>query len=281
MSMADNVAKIGKAQDLSSLETDSGLIGNGDFISQLEKLRRLRSFIVSHNIKETTDQVSTLPTIDLGTLNSIRYRDNAREPSASEWDELNRKLQHFYSLLSETDLRKFHFKLAAPMLKVTPAALVLFSILCLIIPNIIIAVPAWALEAAFFGWILTVGALGSMAFILVNALGIQVDPTVDVTDRNATMFRVSLGALFSVILTLPFGYPTFEKFLQDLGKTVDPKEGALLLMPFLFGFSTSLVLTILNRLVEGAQTFFGVSTKSPPTSVSTTTSVSTKSPPAQ
>jgi hypothetical protein len=157
MSMTDNVPKIGKAQDLSSLETDSGLIGNGDFISQLDKLRRLRSFIVSHNIKETTDQVSTLPTIDLGTLNSITYQDNAREPSASEWDELNRKLQHFYSLLSETDLRKFHFKQAVPMLKVTPAALVFSSIFCLIMPNIIaglVAVnplPDWVSEAAFLG----------------------------------------------------------------------------------------------------------------------------------
>lgn len=300
MSMTDNVAKIGKEQDLSPTGTtqtpkpaarserikkkdraarkpagdgppgmSSPVIGNGDFISQLDKLRRLRNFIVSQNIKETNDQVSKLAIVDLGTLNSIKYGENGRQPSDSEWDELNGKLQYFYSLLNETDRRKFHFKLAVPMLKVTPAALVFFSIFFLIWPNLVEfflagPVPGWISKAAFLGWIVTVGALGSMAFILVNALGIQVDPTVDVTDRDSTMFRILLGALFSVILTVPFGYPIFDKFLKgDLG--ADPKEGALLLMPFLFGFSTSLVLTILNRLVEGVQTFFGVSTKSPPT----------------
>jgi hypothetical protein len=271
MSMTDNVAKIGKSQDLSPTETGSAVIGNGDFTSQLDKLRLLRNFIVSHNIKETKDQVSTLPTIDLGKLNSIRYGDNGREPSDVEWDYLNARLQHFYSLLSETDLRKFHFKLAVPMLKVTPAALVFCSIFFLLIPNVIAGffgmheLPTnWLVSrVAFLLWIVMVGALGSMAFILVNALGIQVDPTVDVTDRDSTMFRVLLGALFSVILTLPFGFPTFEEFLKSL-KNVDPKDGALLLMPFLFGFSTSLVLTILNRLVDAVQTFFGVNTKSPP-----------------
>src|SRR5262249_5303767 len=150
---------------------------------------------------------------------------NGRQPSDSEWDELNAKLQYFYSLLSETDLRKFHFKLAAPMLKLIPAGLVFLSILFLMFPNVIEfflgGTPAWAFKVAFLGWIVTVGALGSMAFILVNALGIQVDPTVDVTDPNSTTFRVLLGALFSVILTLPFGYPSFDKFLKDLGG-VDP-----------------------------------------------------------
>jgi hypothetical protein len=275
MSMADIVAKIGKSQeksqDLPPKETDPSVIGNGDFTSQLDKLQRLRNFIVSHNIKETKDQESKLAIIDLGKLNSIRYGENGREPSDVEWDDLNKKLQYFYSLLSETDLRKFHFKLAVPMLKLTPTALVFCSIFFLIIPNVIAAffgmpeLPAnWLVSrVAFLGWIVTVGALGSMAFILVNALGIQVDPTVDVTDRDSTMFRVLLGALFSVILTLPFGFPTFEEFLKSL-KNVDPKDGALLLMPFLFGFSTSLVLTILNRLVDAVQTFFGVNTKSPP-----------------
>jgi hypothetical protein len=95
------------------------------------------------------------------------------------------------------------------------------------------ATMSWITFAAFLGWLLAIGALGAIAFILVNALGIQADPTVDVTNRDATWFRVLLGALFSVILTLPFGYPSFTQVLR-----IDAKHAVLLLMPFLFGFST-------------------------------------------
>jgi hypothetical protein len=102
-----------------------------------------------------------------------------------------------------------------------------------------------------------------MAFILVNALGIQVDPTVDVTDRDSTWFRVLLGGLLAMILTLPFGYPSFQQFSHNIAgqALIDISQAVLLLMPFLFGFSTSLVLTVLNRLVESVQTFFGVGAK--------------------
>jgi hypothetical protein len=110
-----------------------------------------------------------------------------------------------------------------------------------------------------------VGAVGSIAFILVNALGIQVDPTIDVADEESTKFRIMLGALFSSVLTLPFGYPSFHEFNTQIADTgtvvVNLTQAALLLTPFLFGFSTSLVLTVLNRLVEGLQTFVGVNTK--------------------
>lgn len=279
--MTDNAAGIGIAKDSTpthsqeSSATDSK-VGNTDFYSQLNKLRRLRNFIVSQNIKEqptSNPSIKEQPTsnpaqINLGTLNSISYGENGRQPSDSEWDDLNAKLQYFYALLSETERRKFNFTLAAPMLKATPAVLVFFSILFLVIPNAVTAL-GWVSFVAFLGWIVTVGALGSIAFILVNALGIQVDPTVDVTDRDSTMFRILLGALFSVILTLPFGYQSFQHFndqiLNPNKAIIDPKEATLLLMPFLFGFSTSLVLTVLNRLVESVQTFFGVSTKKPPT----------------
>jgi hypothetical protein len=91
----------------------------------------------------------------------------------------------------------------------------------------------------------------------VNALGIQVDPTVDLTDRDSTVLRMLLGMLLSVILTLPFGYPPFLNF-TDGNHQLDLNNAALLLVPFLFGFSTSLVLTILNRLVESVQNIFGV-----------------------
>lgn len=244
------------------------VISNIGFGAELRTLRKLRQFIVNQSIKEKSHEPPSLPDVTLGQLETILVKDKevdprAREPSSSEWDELNSKLQYFYGLLNETERRKFNFMLAAPRLKAMPMSLVAASIVFILIPALL---PSFgASYVSFLGWIVTVGALGAIAFVLVNALGIQVDPTVDVTDKDSTMFRVLLGALFSVILTLPFGFPIFQRFITQVtspsSNAIEPKEAVMLLMPFLFGFSTSLVLTVLNRLVESVQTFFGVSTK--------------------
>jgi hypothetical protein len=85
----------------------------------------------------------------------------------------------------------------------------------------------WITFAAFLVWLLAVGALGAMVLILVNALGIQADPTIDLTDRNATWFRILLGTLFSVILSLPFSCPSFAQIIQS----GVPALNALLLIP--------------------------------------------------
>lgn len=257
-------------QESASEDTDGSsiVISNYLFGTELQTLRKLRQFVISQGIRDKSDDPPRLPSVTLGRLETVVVRSkdvdkHAREPSSSEWEELNSHLQYFYGLLSELERRKFNFTLAAPRLKVMPMSLVAGAIVFMLIPALVRfdGVP----YASFLGWIVTVGALGAIAFVLVNALGIQVDPTVDVTDKDSTMFRVLLGALFSVILTLPFGFPIFQKFIGQVmnpsTQTIEPKEAMMLLMPFLFGFSTSLVLTVLNRLVESVQTFFGVSTK--------------------
>jgi hypothetical protein len=244
------------------------VISNKGFGAELQTLRKLRHFVVNQGIKDKSKEPPIRPDVALGQLETVLIKDketdtSAREPSSAEWDQLNLKLQYFYGLLSEPERRKFNFMLAAPRLKLMPTSLVAASMVFILVPALLPyeGVP----YASFLGWIVTVGALGAIAFVLVNALGIQVDPTVDVTDKDSTMFRVLLGALFSVILTLPFGFPIFQKFIGQVIKPgsqiIEPKEAVMLLMPFLFGFSTSLVLTVLNRLVESVQTFFGVSTK--------------------
>ncbi len=266
--MAESIVSIGQDGLGKSEDDPPVVISNVGFGAELRTLRRLRQFVVNQSIKDKSYDKPTLPDVTLGPLETILVKDReadttAREPSSREWDELNSKLQYFYGLLSESERRKFNFMLAAPRLKAMPMSLVAASILFILIPALL---PGDGVSyASFLGWIVTVGALGAIAFVLVNALGIQVDPTVDVTDKDSTMFRVLLGALFSVILTLPFGFPIFKNFITQIvdpnSKVIEPKEAVMLLMPFLFGFSTSLVLTVLNRLVESVQTFFGVSTK--------------------
>jgi hypothetical protein len=171
-------------------------------------------------------------------------------------------------LLTDDQDRRFKFGLAAPALRGYPVALVLLAVSFFTAP-VLYNVPV-VVFVSFVGWAVTLGALGSMAFILVNALGIEVDATIDVTNRDLIMFRILLGTLFSVVLTLPVVFQSYENFFSGLfvvkGNTdstsINIQQAIVLLLPFLFGFSTSLVLTILNRLMESVQTFFGVSAKS-------------------
>jgi hypothetical protein len=70
------------------------------------------------------------------------------------------------------------------------------------------------------------------------------------------LLRVVLGGLFGLVLTLPFGFESFQTFCKAIvfgpksesGKDGMTTEAILLLLPFVLGFSTSLVIMILNRL---------------------------------
>jgi len=132
-----------------------------------------------------------------------------------------------------------------------------------------------AMKISFYlFWLMSLGAMGSIAFIGMNALSVQQDITFDLLNPRLIYLRIALGALFSLILTLPYGYVAFGHFLSALfapegQNTLSRGDALLLVVPFLLGFSTSLVIMILNRLLEAAQSFFGktlITTKLPTSS---------------
>ncbi|MDI4234157.1 hypothetical protein OZ411_15190 [Bradyrhizobium sp. Arg237L] len=114
------------------------------------------------------------------------------------------------------------------------------------------------------------GALGSIAYIAMNALSLQKDITFDIGNKKLLGIRIILGAMFGLIFALPFGFgfENFESFVRTFGSrpniSSDAKMAATLLMPFVFGFSTTLVLIIINRLVDAIGVIFG----KPPTTQS-------------
>ena len=125
---------------------------------------------------------------------------------------------------------------------------------------------SWRLSGFLF-WGISVGAIGAVSFLYVNALSIQIDKNVDITNKNFITMRIILGALFGVVLDLPLGYPGFAKFCDSLAKyepsvpssnQIDVAGAALLLLPFLIGFSAPLMISILNRLVDAIQNLFGI-----------------------
>jgi hypothetical protein len=122
------------------------------------------------------------------------------------------------------------------------------------------------IDLLYIIWIVSMGCMGAVAFIGMNAISAQDDITFDLSNMRLMILRVVLGGLFALVLTLPFGSERFISFRYIIGTGAksDSETGGntlaqilMLTMPFLLGFSTSLVILILNQLVESVQAFFG------------------------
>lgn len=120
----------------------------------------------------------------------------------------------------------------------------------------------------YLSWLVSMGCIGAVAFVGMNAISAQDDITFDISNMRLMILRVVLGGLFALVLTLPFGSQNFIEFCYVIGTGAKFDSGngeaenpfaqiLMLTMPFLLGFSTSLVILILNQLVESIQAFFG------------------------
>lgn len=225
-----------------------------------------------------------------------------------EWKDLENRLLRLPAYLSDRQIAKVQLNQVTGTLLFYPIYLLIGSMASLICYTTFSS--TWKVFW-FIIWLAATGGLGSAAFIYVNALSIQVDPTVDVVSPGLVAMRVVLGMLFAIILTSPFGFQAFRGFAQTLSAVASPntqmppadlksqqtlnsggsppslntqtpadlksqqtsppsqtptdlKDGLMLLLPFILGFSTPLVLSVLNRFVQSAQSFFGVQS-TPPT----------------
>ncbi len=264
------------------------------FMDDVTQLKALRSYMI-RQAKSTEAGI-----IELGDLNLLRFDEKGRFPTYAEWTDLEHRSNELYQHLTEPDRRRFLYGqipwvviktagvlggVALGTLIASFAAAVVMDALELI-PNAPAPGPSAAPQAwfsyatqaykvlffmGFLAWVAALGGIGSIAFIGMNALAVQEDATFDLTNEKLIGLRVVLGALFAVVLTLPFGYPSFSVFITTLhtARSIpDPTTTSiLLLLPFVLGFSTTLVIMILNQFVEGVQTFFGKSSSPPPAAV--------------
>lgn len=237
------------------------------FITHLKFLTIMQRVIVGQRLEvldKDKDEIHLghLHRLYLAPRKDRRSKNNCRAPTLEEWIEVERKiiaLEKYLTppLLTYVEINhlsgKILEKVALWLLGISMAAL----IAALLLDNWY--VPSFL--ACFTVWSATTGALGSTAFLYVNALSIQVDPKVDLTSRTLVTMRLILGALFAVILTVPFGYGSFYKFGHDFlsNQSMEMKDSLLLLLPFTLGFSTPLALSILGRLIQSVRTFFGLS----------------------
>jgi hypothetical protein len=245
-------------------------VNDEQFIRDLKRLKELRSFLIQEAINISPGDSTPL---SFGRLNLLQYRFTGRAPTQEEWSQVELHTQTLFRLLSEPLRRRFILGEIPSWVSILPILLALVALAALV-GAVLFHVRAIEYGAAgvytlpfYLVWLMCLGAIGSVAFIGMNALSVQQDITFDLTNRRLMLLRIALGALFGLVLTLPFGFQGFVEFIASISrggplsentqKITVTTQAMLLLLPFILGFSTSLVIMILNRLVDAVQAFFG------------------------
>lgn len=281
--MTDNVVELpqGASQDASRGSVASPeptgapdrfepLICDRQFMDDVTQLKALRSYMIRQA------KIVQAGTIELGSLNLLRFDENGRFPTHGEWADLEHRSGELYQHLPEQDRRRFLYgqiplfviRIAAALGYAALISLLVAVVVALFLPD---ATGTLLMFFSFLLWVASLGGIGSIAFIGMNALAVQDDATFDITNEKLIGLRVVLGALFAVVLTLPFGFVPFVRFVDELVRGSGDEtpsalavKSALLLLPFVLGFSTTLVIMILNQFVEAVQSFFGKRSSPPP-----------------
>jgi hypothetical protein len=244
-------------------------ISDEQFMNDLGKIKQLRSFLIEQAVQLQPTEAAS---ISFGKLNLLRFNEDGRSPNEEEWDSLERLTQALFSHLNDALRRRFLYSRTPAWF--TPLVLCLGVVA---ITSLVTCTFMWGWGVAysavipfFIAWVGSLGAIGAVAFIGMNALSVQDDATFDFSNNRLLVLRIVLGGLFGIVLTLPFG---FESFIEFIGSLVNGKGAAsagiglqstMLLLPFVLGFSTSLVIMILNQFVEAIQSFFGKKVSQPP-----------------
>jgi hypothetical protein len=263
-----------------SNEPTADCISDAQFEENLDRLRELRSFVLDDAIEVEEDKSDALK---FGRLNNLKCRSDGRPPTEEEWCLLEDQMQKLFRLLPQSERRKFKLRLSGiPRMLVYLS--VIFGIVALVLLVLTIILPYYIGATApitdlgakvaplYLLWLMCIGAIGAIASIGMSALSVQEDQKFDITNWEMVMLRIALGGLFGLVLTLPFGFNSFMQLCYRMVKWSAESQGtdtsiatqtntatqaALLLLPFVVGFSTSLVITVLDRLREAIETIFG------------------------
>jgi hypothetical protein len=251
------------------------------FIEQLNALIALRQFLLDEMVELNPggDESSNLE-----GLNLLSFNPTGRLPTIEEWRLLDDKYSMTISRMN-IDLRmKFRIKKLGLFFGILPVVFMVTSILATII---YIMVTSYLVDdkyqvlytaillLCFVLWTIAQGGLGACAFVGTKLITrtvsaskevpsntVQSDiESADLTDRNYLKMRIVLGSLFALLLCFPISRISMEKMGNEFSSTnptINPGDLIQIIVPFIVGFSTSLVLTILTKLVAAIQEFLGV-----------------------
>jgi len=248
---------------------DPNLVGNSNFIRNLRRLQELRTFLIQ-------EAVAVPQNLSFEGLNALKFQERGRSPRPEEWSLLEDRTAKLFSLLTPPLRRKFMsgsipswMALATVVIGVAAAVSLIGAVIGDAFGLANYKYTGIFVLLSYIVWLVCLGAIGSIAFIGMNALSVQDDITFDLTNNRLMVLRIVLGGLFALVMTLPFGVGSFVHFCSSLNISANPiqtanggsqetyEQAGLLLMPFVLGFSTSLVIIVLNRLVGAIEAFFG------------------------
>ena len=238
------------------------------------------------------DQLSSL-----SGLNILTYNKNGRPPTIEEWNLLDQKFSVINSYLDNDLKTKYRIKELGTFFGTVPLMFLVFSTLSTVFLLIIInniKETGWlrdlSLISLYILWTMSQGGLGACAFIGTRLIARTVSSEmysssaagnrplnedsqsgvehVDLTDKNYLKMRIVLGSLFAFLLCFPISILSIISLNQYFIYNDDELKAAvnfeaikndflMITIPFIVGFSTSLVLTVLSRFISAIQAIFG------------------------
>jgi len=244
---------------------DPNAIRDSRFTNQFATLTSLKTLLLTQGVRIREEDA---PLLSFGKLNHLRYDEKGRLPTLDEWEQLDKHSQRLFGYLDEGLRKRFELSQTANLIAGLPVLFIFVALLLVALLSLTTAMFAvdrnLLLLGCYFFWAALLGAIGAIAFLSMNALAIQKDITFDLANKSLLAVRIVLGSLFGVFLSMPFGFYSFVTFWESIahgtpapGAANFSFEAALLLLPFVLGFSTSLVILVLNRFVESITVFFG------------------------
>jgi len=242
------------------------VINDEAFRALVGRLKALRAFLSQAAIPLAPSPNSDM---SIGKIYTLHFRKDGRAATADEWDYVDSEIQKIYAILNSEHRRAFlatETPWLVPILAITLLLLGLIDILILVVFNTL----GWNNPLIFAGYVVfstALGALGALGALSLNAILVHNDIKFDPTNTRLIAIRIISGAMFGCIITLPFGYENFYSFIlkynatQAAGPSSPVAQASLFLLPFIFGYSTSAILLILDKFAGGLERFFDGSDK--------------------
>ena len=243
------------------------------FVRQLDYTRSLVTFLIRRQaLPENPPDVLA----NLAALGSIRYSVGGRAASEEEWRKLYAISRGLASELPLEIATAFSIWRLRTFFGLFPSFFLIMGIAALearYLKGYAVEDSGWYYFiglAAVLSWTCALGGLGTSAFFgtsllaqLASATGNDKAKLKEITDDTYLQTRLMIGILFAFVLGLPFGHLSLDAASHSLFNDVvwDTELFTTMLhilAPFLLGFSTALVLSILERLIEGIKTTLGV-----------------------
>jgi hypothetical protein len=121
------------------------------------------------------------------------------------------------------------------------------------------SIPIWLTSSTPMVLSAVLGLLGCMTYIYFNVIGLLSEKAFNIEDTQANKVRLFLGFMLGWIFYFFFCRDAFEALVP--GPKGEKPQPILLLVPFLVGFSTRLVVGVLNQAIRAAELTLGLENK--------------------